>query len=151
VAKFETRDRTRPVASKPAAAKLADAVKGEHKRIQLLPEIVIHEPYSWDSWTDVHRPGTSYGKMLDVPAVNSCGKMHEDDVARYYPAEYSAEQTVKRLRSMVRSGRRLAAARRRERACQSMQASIAASNTDTPERSLAIRSRAAPPRSRFSP
>jgi hypothetical protein len=78
-----------PAASKPAP-KPADPAKGEYKRRHLLPKIVILEPFWWDPWTDVHRPGTSYGEMLDVPAVNKCSKMHEDDLARYYPTEYSA-------------------------------------------------------------
>ncbi|KAI0255611.1 hypothetical protein BJV78DRAFT_1350436 [Lactifluus subvellereus] len=140
----ETRNRTRPT------TKLADPAKGEHRPKQLLPKIVIHEPFWWDSWTDVHQPGSSYGETLDVPAINRCGKMYEDDMARYYPTEYSAEQTMERLRSMVRSGRRLAAARRRERARQDKQAGTPASSTDARERSSATR-RATPPRSRFSP
>jgi hypothetical protein len=58
--------------------------------------------------------------MLDVPATNNCGKMYEDDIARCYPKDcYLAEQTVQRLRSMVPSDKRLAAAhRRQERARQ---------------------------------
>ncbi|KAI0250456.1 hypothetical protein BJV78DRAFT_561353 [Lactifluus subvellereus] len=145
-AEVDARNGRQQAASKPAA-KPADLAKGEYKWRQLLPRIVIREPFWWDSWTDVHHPGMSYGEMLDVPAVNRCGKMYEDDLARYYPTEYMAEQTVKRLRSMVRSGRRLAAAHRRERARQDKKAGIA-SSTDTQERPLATR--APPPRSRFS-
>jgi hypothetical protein len=110
-ANVESRNRTRPAVTK-LAKKPADSAKNEHKPRLLLPKVVIHKPLSWDSWTDVHHPGTSYGQMLDVPATNNCGKMYEDDMARYYPKDYSAEQTVQRLRSMVRSGSRLAAARR---------------------------------------
>jgi hypothetical protein len=143
-AKVETHNRTRPAAFK--AAKRADPFKSEHKPKMLLPKIVIHEPLWWDSWTDVHHPKTSYGEKLDVPAVNSHGKMYEDDLARYYPKDYSADQTVQRLRSMVRSGRRLAAARRRERA---RQGKAIPGIIFLPERSLATGPTT--PRSRFSP
>jgi hypothetical protein len=67
-------------------------------------------------WTDVHQPGTSHGDLLDVPAINGRGKLHDDDFARFYPSDYAAENVMRRLRKMVRSGSRQAAARRREQA-----------------------------------
>jgi hypothetical protein len=93
----------------------------------LLPEVVVYGPVSCEpqAKTDVHFSGTDIGtdttgyeEILGVPAVNSRSKLDENDLARYYPKEHAAEQIVRRLRSMVRSGSRLAAARRRERARQ---------------------------------
>jgi hypothetical protein len=91
----------------------------------LIPAVVVHEPVSYEAEanTGVHHLGTdmvtgatSEGEILGIPAVNSRSRLHEDDVARYYPKEHASEQIVHRLRSMVRSGSRLAAARRREHA-----------------------------------
>ena len=93
----------------------------------LLPEVVVYGPVSCEpqAKTDVHFSGTAIGTdttgyegILGVPAVNSRGRLDENDLARYYPKEHAAEQIVRRLRSMVRSGSRLAAARRRERTRQ---------------------------------
>lgn len=109
---------------------VADAAND--KQPELLPEIVVHEPVAWDVWRDVHHPCMSYGTLLDVPAVNVCSRLYEDDVARFYPREYAADQVAHRLRSMVRSGSRLAAARRRERTRQRRQATSPAPATFTP-------------------
>jgi hypothetical protein len=64
--------------------------------------------------------------MLDVLAANGRSKLHEDDFARFYPREHTADQILRRLRSMVRSGNRQAAASRRERARQRRQAAAGA-------------------------
>ena len=79
-----------------------------------VPKVVIHEPVWWDQWTDVHHPGTSYGEMLDVPPVNWRGKLDVEDLARFYPKEWFAEQVARRLRQLERSeiNSRRAAARR---------------------------------------
>lgn len=78
-----------------------------------LPKVIVHEPVWWDSWTDVHHPGTSYGEMLDVPPVNWRGKLDFDDLVRFYPKERSAEQTLRKLRCLERSKtNRRSAARR---------------------------------------
>ena len=93
----------------------------------LIPAVVVHdsEPVSYEAEaktgvdhleTDMVTGTTSEGEILGVPAVNSRSRLHEDDVARYFPKEHASEQIVLRLRSMVRSGSRLAAARRREHA-----------------------------------
>jgi hypothetical protein len=115
----EARNRFRLAAAE--RAKAADRSRSENKPRLELPEIVIHGPCSWDSWTDVHFPGTSHGEMLDVPDLNTRCRMYDDDVARYYPKDYAAELAMHRLRSMLRSGRRLTAARRRECARQAQQ------------------------------
>jgi hypothetical protein len=108
-----------PKTGKPATK----TTKGERKeKAKPLPKIVIHEPDSWDVWRDVLQPGTSYGDFLDVPAVNGRGKMYDEDFARFYPREYSADQTMRRLRKMVRSGNRQSAAGRRKRARQCREA-----------------------------
>ena len=70
--------------------------------------------------------------MLDVPAVNGRGRLHEDDFARFYPREHTADQIMRRLRNMVRSGNRQAAANRRERARVRRQAAAGATTTTTP-------------------
>jgi hypothetical protein len=112
----------------------ADSSKGDGKlEANPLPKIVVHEPGSWDVWADGHEPGTSHGQMLDVPAVNGRSKLHEDDFARFYPREYTADRILRRLRSMVRGGNRQAAASRRERARQRRQAAAGATTvTPTP-------------------
>jgi hypothetical protein len=52
--------------------------------------------------------------MLCVPVVNSRSRLHQNDLARYYLKELAAEKIVRRLGLMVRSGSRLATARRSE-------------------------------------
>ncbi|KAH9968568.1 hypothetical protein BJV74DRAFT_909781 [Russula compacta] len=116
-------------ASAPDLGEPGDAAKGERKQP---PTIIIHEPVSWDVWTDVHRPGTSKGGMLGVPKVNVRGKLRERDIARYYPNERDAEQIARRLRSMARSGSRLAASRRRERTRQRRQTTPTATPAPAP-------------------
>ena len=111
----------------------ANAVKeveldGQSAKVKvLLPEVVVHGPISYEAQakTGVHYLGTgmgtdttSHGEILGVPVVNSRSRLQEDDLARYYPKEHAAEQIVRRLRSMVRNGSRLAAAQRREPARQ---------------------------------
>ena len=73
--------------------------------------------------------------MLDVPDVNSRGKMYEDDLAHYYPNEYAAGWAMQKLSSMMRRGRHFAAARRRERALQGEGDSATTGRIDTRERS----------------
>jgi hypothetical protein len=97
-----------------------------------LPKIVVHEPGSWDVWTDVHQPGTSHGKMLDVPALNWRGKLHEIDFVRFYPREHTADQIMRRIHKMVHSGTLRAAASRRERARQRRQTAAGSTTTPTP-------------------
>ena len=96
----------------------ADAVK-EVK--VLIPAVVVHGPASYEeeAKTYAHYLGTdmctgtaSHGKILGIPVGNSRGRQYGNDVGWYYPKEPVAEQIARRLRSMVRSGRRLAAARR---------------------------------------
>jgi len=118
-----------PTISEPAAESSNGEVKPKAKP---LPEIVAHEPGSWNVWTDAHQPGVGHGKMLDVPAVNGRGRLHEDDFARFYPREHTADQIMRRLRNMVRSGNRQAAANRRERARLRRQAAAGATTTTTP-------------------
>lgn len=67
-----------------------------------VPKVVIHEPVWWDQWTEVHHPGTSCGEMLDVPPVNWRGKLDVEDLARFYPKEWFAEQVARRLRQLER-------------------------------------------------
>jgi len=109
-----------------------DAVKveldGQNAKVKaLLPEVVVHGPVSYEAQakTGVHYLGagvgtdtTSHGEILGVPVVNSRSRLQENDLVRYYPKEHASEQIVRRLRSMVRSGSRLAAAQRKERARQ---------------------------------
>ena len=124
--------RARPTPSPaPGTAKRAsETAKGEHtQKAKPLPEIVVHEPDSWDVWTDVRQPSTSHGELLDVPAINGRGKLHDDDFARFYPSEHAAESVMRRLRKMVRSGSRQAAARRREQARLRKQAAAPAAAT----------------------
>ncbi|KAI0290196.1 hypothetical protein B0F90DRAFT_1825345 [Multifurca ochricompacta] len=104
-----------PLGQRPTQSKLVKLAKRERNR-RNIPKIVVHEPVWWDFWTDVNHPGKSYGKMLDIPALGNRGKMDDEDLAHYYPKEYSAEQAAQRLRSMVRSASRRAAVLRRERA-----------------------------------
>jgi hypothetical protein len=123
--------RVRPTPSPaPSTAKrAAETAKGERtQKAKPLPEIVVHEPDSWDVWTDVRQPGTSHGELLDVPAINGRGKLHDDDFARFYPSEHAAESVMRRLRKMVRSGSRQAAARRREQARLRKQAAAPAAS-----------------------
>ena len=129
----EARNRFRLAAAE--RAKAADPARNENKPRVELPEIVIHGPCSWDEWTDVHFPGTSHGEMLDVPDLNTRCRMYDDDVARYYPKDYAAELAMHRLRSMLRSGRRLAAARRRECARKAQQTTATDRRIDKLERS----------------
>jgi hypothetical protein len=136
VAEVETRNRFQIAA--PRRPKGADPAKSEQKPTLDHPEIIIHDPYPWDLWTDVHHPGTNNGEMLDVPKLNRRCRMYDDDIARYYPKDYAAQQTMRRLRSMLRTGRRLVKARRLECARQAEQTTAAASRIDTPERSLAV-------------
>jgi hypothetical protein len=67
--------------------------------------------------------------MLDVPAVNGRGKIYEDDFARFYPREHTADQIMGRLRKMVASGSHLAAANCRQCARQRGQAAAGATTT----------------------
>jgi hypothetical protein len=129
----EARKRFRLAAAE--RVKAAARSRSENKPRLDLPKIVIHGPCSWDSWTEVHFPETSHGEMLDVPDLNTRCRMFDDDVARYYPKDYAAELAMHRLRSMLRSGRRLAAARRRECARQAQQTTPTHRWTDTVERS----------------
>jgi len=64
--------------------------------------------------------------LLDVPDVNACGKLYEEDFARFYPKGLAAEQYTRRLRKMVRS------ARRKERARKRRQLEAAASSSAPP-------------------
>jgi hypothetical protein len=122
-----------------AAPKRSDPAKSEKTSTLDLPKIIIHDPYTWDLWIDVHYPGTSNGQMLDVPELNRRCKMHDEDLARYYPKDFAAQRTLRRLRSMLRTGRRLAKARHLECVRQAEQNTAAASRRiDTPERSLAV-------------
>ncbi len=66
-----------------------------------LPTIVVHEPMWWDSWTDVHHPGSTYGTMLDVPEVNWRGRMDVEDLDRFYPKKRrSTELIMRKLRHL---------------------------------------------------
>src|SRR6267142_2367463 len=105
---------------------LVPSISKLKERAKPLPKIVIHEPSSWDVWTHAHQPGTSYGELLDVPDVNACGKLYEEDFARFYPKGLAAEQYTRRLRKMVRS------ARRKERARKRRQLEAAASSSAPP-------------------
>ncbi|KAH9962544.1 hypothetical protein BGW80DRAFT_1463470 [Lactifluus volemus] len=133
-AEVETRNRFQL-----AAPNRADPAKSEKKPTLDLPEIIIHDPYPWDLWIDVHYLGTSNGEMLDVPELNRRCKMHDEDLARYYPKDFAAQRTMRRLRSMLRTGRRLAKAHHLECVRQAEQITAAASRRiDTAERSLAV-------------
>ena len=115
------------ILKKPDAAKEVEHGGQNAKAKVLLPEVVVHGPVSYEAQvkTGGHYLGTgmgadttSHGEILGVPVVNSRSRLQENDLARYYPKEHAAEQIVRRLRSMVRSGSRLAAAQRGERARQ---------------------------------
>ena len=102
----------------------ANAVEEVEVKV-LVPAVVVHEPVSYEAeantgvhhlGTDTDKDTTSDGEILGVPAVNSRGRLHDNDVARYYPKDRESEQIVLRFQSIVRSGRRQAAARRREHA-----------------------------------
>ena len=102
-----------------------------------VPKVVIHEPVWWDQWTDVHHPGTSYGEMLDVPPVNWRGKLDVEDLARFYPKEWFAEQVARRLRQLERSeiNSRRAAARRNGFSRQKAKKGRSQATPTTPPRS----------------
>jgi hypothetical protein len=74
----------------------------------------------------------SSGELLCVPLVDWRGRMDEDELPRYYPKEHAKEQFVHRLRSMVRSENRQAAARRRDHARQRRQTATTAPAITTP-------------------
>jgi hypothetical protein len=110
----------------------------------LLPKIVIHQIVLGEAG-GVHNPETrtdtdttSRGEMLGVPAVSSRSRLRQNDLARYYPKEL-AEQIVRRHGITVRSGNRVAAARRREDPRQFRQATTpTATPTLTPTPSVAL-------------
>ena len=130
--------------SKPAA----DAKVQNLKVKFLLPEIVVHELDSSEARakTGVHQPGTGTdtgatkcGDTLGVPVVTWRSKMHQNDLARYYPEEHAAELIARRHRAMVRNGSRLATARRREHPRQCRQTTpVTASATTSPTPSVAL-------------
>lgn len=109
-----------------------------------LPKVVIHEPVWWDQWTDVELPGTSHGKMLDVPPLNWRGKLDVEDLVHFYPEERTAEQAKRRLRQLERAktSRREAAARRHGCSCQKTEKKARSQATPAASRSSAS---AAPP------
>jgi hypothetical protein len=76
-----------------------------------LPKVIIHEPVWWDQGTGVDHPGTSYGKMLNVPLLNWRGKMDAEDLVRFYPKEWDADQAMLRMRQLERRKNRRSAAR----------------------------------------
>jgi hypothetical protein len=129
--------------SKPAAdaVKLEGKAQNEEAKL-LLPRIVVHEPVSWAK-TGVHHLGTgtdpgttkNHGEMLGIPVVTGRSRLHENDLARYYPKEHAAEQLMRRRRLMARSGNRAGAARRREQARPSRQT---ATSTSTPSVALMV-------------
>ncbi|KAF8487042.1 hypothetical protein DFH94DRAFT_797275 [Russula ochroleuca] len=125
--------------SRPAGAK---APNGKVK--VLLPKIVVHQPVLCEAMAKigVQHPGTGtgtgttgHGEMLGVPVVSSRSRLRQNDFARYYPKELAAEQIVRRLGVTMRSGNRVAAARRREhlRQCKQTITPIA-----TPTASLSV-------------
>jgi hypothetical protein len=109
----------------------------EAKAKLLIPAVVVRGPASYEeeAKTNVHYLGTdmgtgmaSQGKILGIPVVNSRSRRNENNVAWYYPKEPAAEQIRRRLRLVVRSGKRLVAARRRGNARQCREALTATSH-----------------------
>jgi hypothetical protein len=124
---------TRPVS---ILQRPSDDVVKEAKVKVLIPAVVVHGPASYEeeAKTNVRYLGTdmasmaSQGKIPRISVVNSRGRLNENNVAFYYPKEPAAEKIRRRLRSVVRSGRRLAAARRRGNARQRREALAAYSH-----------------------
>jgi hypothetical protein len=78
------------------------------------------------------------GEMLGVPAVSSRSRLRQNDLARYYPKELAAEQIVRRNGITVRSGNRVAAARRREPPSQFRQTTTPTATPTTPSVALMV-------------
>ncbi|KAF8487041.1 hypothetical protein DFH94DRAFT_11799 [Russula ochroleuca] len=116
----------------------------------LLPRIVVHESESCEAMakTDVHYPGTgtdwtNHGEMPGAPVVNSRSRLRQNYFARrYYPMELAAEKVVRRLGLMVRSGSRVATARRREHPRQYNQTATATATATTAAALIVSRARA---------
>jgi hypothetical protein len=124
----------------PAPAPAADtnpgAVKKNTKVMFVLSEILAQEAGQGDrdgeTGTGADTTMTSNGEMLGVPLVDWRGRLDEDGLSRYYPNEHAKEQLAHRLRSIVRSGSRSAAARRRDHARRRRQTATTATATATP-------------------
>ena len=117
----------------PAADPRPNAVKENGKVMFVLSEILAQETGQGvrdpETVTGAETTMTSSGKMLGVPLVDWRGRLEEDELARYYPKEHAKEQFVHRLHSMVRSGNRSAAARRRDYARRRGQTATSATTT----------------------
>lgn len=105
----------------PAADPNPDAVKENVKVKSILSDIVVQETIQGilepeKACTGAHTIMTSSKEMLSVPLVDWRGRLDEDEdgLSRCYPKEHTEGQFVHRLRSMVRSGSRSTAARRRD-------------------------------------
>lgn len=126
----------------PAPAPAADPSPNtgkEHLKVNfVLSEILIQETgqgiHDLEIGTGIDTTLTSSGEMLGVPLVDWRGRLEDDELARYYPKEHSKEQFAQRLRSMVRSGHRSAAARRRDQArrCGQTGTTVTGTTTGTP-------------------
>ncbi|KAI0277788.1 hypothetical protein BGY98DRAFT_1176901 [Russula aff. rugulosa BPL654] len=119
-----------------------DAVKENVKVKFVLFDIVVQE-----TGQGVRDPETgrgadttmmNSGEMLSIPLVDWRGRLDEDELSRYYPREHAKEQFVHRLRSMVRSGNRSAAARRRDRARRRGQTATGPAITTPPSIALIV-------------
>lgn len=112
-----------------------DAVKENVKVKFVLSDIVVQETgqgdYDPETGTGVGTTMMSSGEMLCVPLVDWRGRLDEDELSRYYPKVHANEQFV-HGRSMVRSGSRSAATRRRDNARRRWQTTATASAATTP-------------------
>jgi len=120
-----------PAADKPAH----DTVKDIKVKF-VLPDIVVDEAGQGvrdpETSTDTDTTITNRGELLGVPLVDWRGRLDEDSVARYYPKEHVNEEFIRRLHSMVRSGSRSAAARRRDVARRRRQIANLTTSANTP-------------------
>jgi hypothetical protein len=130
---------TPPQIPAPAPAPAADSnhpVKENVKVKFVLSDIVVQETGKGvsdpETGTGADMTLTSSGEMLGVPLVDWRGRLDEDELSRYYPKEHAKEQFAHRLRSMVRSGSRSAAARRRDHARRRRQTATARIVSHTP-------------------
>jgi hypothetical protein len=120
----------------PAADPNPDAVKENVKLKFVVSDIIVQETGQGvrdpETGTGADTTMTSSGEMLVVPLVDWRGRLDEDELSRYYPKEHAKAQFAHRLRSMVRSESRSAAARRRDHARRGRQTATTATATTTP-------------------
>ncbi|KAN0120835.1 hypothetical protein V8E52_004104 [Russula decolorans] len=124
----------------PAADPKPDVVKENRKVMFVVSEILAQETGQSicdpETGTGADTAMMSSREMLGVPLVDWRGRLDGDELARYYPKEHAKEQFVRRLHSMVRSGNRSAAARRRDYARRRRQTATA--TTTSPSISLIV-------------